>query len=215
MSTGAPVVPSKPKTSGLAIASLILGIMASKKIKASGGTVGGRGLATAGIIISIVTLILGLVLAVALVYYDLTGAKDMATQVQCQNNLKLLCVVTWQYANKNKLALPPVNTWPEVFLKKENLLENDDISCPGKGGAGRTYAMNAKLNGVRHGEIRRPVQTVMFFECSPGTPPSGIASDLPSEPPHTSGWPIAFCDGHVELVPPHRLDRIVWDPKAE
>jgi hypothetical protein len=92
MSTGAPVgqSSSKPKTSGLAIASLILGIIGPcslgllsivglilgivglKKIKASGGAVGGRGLAIAGILVSIITLIIGVAAAVAIVG-DATG----------------------------------------------------------------------------------------------------------------------------------------------
>jgi general secretion pathway protein G len=51
-----------PCTAGLAsIAGLILGIMGLKKIKAGGGAVGGRGLAIAGIIVSVVTLILCLI----------------------------------------------------------------------------------------------------------------------------------------------------------
>ena len=56
-----------PCTLGLAsIAGLILGIVGLKKIKAGGGAVGGRGLAIAGIIVSVVTLIIGLILAVIL-----------------------------------------------------------------------------------------------------------------------------------------------------
>ena len=54
-----------PCTLGLAsIAGLILGIVGLKKIKAGGGAVGGRGLAIAGIIVSVATLIIGLILAV-------------------------------------------------------------------------------------------------------------------------------------------------------
>jgi general secretion pathway protein G len=56
-----------PCTLGLAsIAGIILGIVGLKKIKAGGGAVGGRGLAIAGIIVSVVTLIIGLILAVIL-----------------------------------------------------------------------------------------------------------------------------------------------------
>ena len=84
MSTTANNPSTKVKTSGLAIASLIcgivgpctlglasivgliLGIVGLKKIKAGGGAVGGRGLAIAGIIVSVVTLIIGLILAVIL-----------------------------------------------------------------------------------------------------------------------------------------------------
>jgi hypothetical protein len=197
---------------------LILGIVAAKKIKASGGTIGGRGLAIAGIIVSILTLIIGLVVGAAVIggaYYGLTGAKDMATQMICLNNAKQLGVAAQMYANENKDVLPPVNTWPEV-LKKGNLLHSDEaFSCPGRGITGRAFAMNAKLSGVRLSQIPKPGQTVMFFECSPGAPPSGIASDLPSEPPHTAGWTIGFCDGHTEVVPLNRRDQLIWDPKAE
>jgi general secretion pathway protein G len=70
-----------PKTSGLAIAGvvvglagfcapvvgglagLILGIVAMRQIKRSGGTVGGRGLAIAAIVVSSVTLMVGLLVA--------------------------------------------------------------------------------------------------------------------------------------------------------
>ena len=73
----APPLPESPKTSGLAIAALIcgiagictgglgglvgliLGIVALKKIGESGGTVGGRGLAIAAIIVGAFTLIIG------------------------------------------------------------------------------------------------------------------------------------------------------------
>ena len=239
MTTGAPVVPSKPKTSGLAITSLtlgiigpcslgllsivglILGIVAAKKIKASGGAIGGRGLAIAGIIVSIITLIIGLVIAAIvgasalLGVAGFTAAKDMVGQTVCVNNARQLGVAAQMYANENKDVLPPVDTWPEV-LKKGNLLHGDQVfSCPGRGITGRAFAMNAKLNGVRLSQVPRRGETVMFFECSPGAPPSGVASDLPSEPPHTAGWTIAFCDGHTEVVPLNRRDQLIWDPKAE
>ena len=130
MTTGAPVVPSTPKTSGLAITSLILGIvgpcslgllsivglilgiMAAKKIKASGGTIGGRGLAVAGIIVSILTLIIGLAIAAAIAagtFYGLTGAKDIAGQVMCENNLRQLCAATINYCTDQKGKLPPAD----------------------------------------------------------------------------------------------------------
>ena len=236
MTTGAPVVPSTPKTSGLAITSLILGIiggctlgllsivglilgiMAAKKIKASGGTIGGRGLAIAGIIVSILTLIIGLALAAALAagaFYGLTGAKDIAGQVMCENNLRQLCAATINYCTDQKGKLPPADTWPEVLKEGGYISDAGLLTCPGKENAGRTYAMNAKLGGIDISLVRQRTKTVMFFECSPGAPPSGGPSDLPPEPPHLSGWIICFCDGHTEVVPLNRRDQLLWDPKAE
>ena len=239
MSTGAPVTPSKPKTSGLAIASLILGIVggcslgvlsivglilgivAAKKIKAGGGAVGGRGMAIAGIIISIVTLIIGLVLAAAVLggvlvgLTGLTGAKDMGTQLMCENNLRQLCGATVSYANDRKGEFPPAATWPEVLKESGHISDAGILTCPGKENAGRTYAMNAKLGGMHIEQVHNQSQTVLFFECSPGAPPSGGPSDLPPEPTHTGGWTIGFCDGHTELVPLNRRDQLIWDPQAE
>jgi len=235
MTTGAPVVPSKPKTSGLAIASLILGIVggcslgllsivglvlgivASKKIKASGGTIGGRGMAVAGIIISIVTLILGLVLAGGVFVAWFAGSKaiGMAEQVVSETNITNLCKAAISYSADNGGALPPADSWPEALRKGGYLSGNDLLVLPGKKDASRAYAMNAKLGGVDISQVRQRTQTVLFFECSPGAPPSGGPSDLPPEPPHTGGWGIGFCDGHPEIVPLNRRDQLIWDPKVE
>ena len=239
MSTGAPVVPSQPKTSGLAIASLvcgivgpctggllsivgiILGIVGMGKIKRSGGAVGGRGLAIAGLIVSVVTLIIGLAIATIFGIGALLGlaglstVKDMGTQAMCENNVRQLCVAAHQYAKANNDTLPPADTWPEA-LKNGHFLESDTaLSCLGRGITGRAFAMNAKVGGMPWSKVRRQSEAVLFFECSPGAPPSGGPSDLPPEPPHTGGWTIGFCDGHVEIVPLNRRDQLIWDPKAE
>ena len=238
MTTGAPVGPSsgKPKTSGLAITSLILGIVGGcslgllsivglilgivglKKIKASGGAVGGRGLAIAGIIISVVTLIIGLALGALIAggaWYGLTEAKGQAQQFQCLSNLKQLCIATINYSADQKGQLPPADTWPEVLKEGGYISDAGILTCPGKANAGRTYAMNAKLGGMRIEQVHNQNQTVLFFECSPGAPPAGDRADLPPEPPHAGGWPIGFCDGHVEIVPLNRRDQLIWDPQAE
>ena len=239
MTTGAPVVPSTPKTSGLAITSLILGIvggctlgllsivglilgiMAAKKIKASGGTIGGRGLAIAGIIVSILTLIIGLAIAAIVGAGALLGvaglstAKDFATQAMCENNLRQLCGATLNYTNNSNGEFPTPTIWPSV-LKEGGYMSDDGIlTCPGKGNAGRAYAMNAKLGGVRMTQVRNSSRTVLFFECSPGAPPSGGPSDLPPEPTHTGGWIIGFCDAHTELVPLNGRDQLIWEPLAQ
>ena len=117
------------------------------------------------------------------------------------------------YSADQKDAFPPADTWPETL---ERYLGGGKIlTLPGQKDGGRAYAMNAKLDGMRRSQITRPSETVLFFECAPGSPPGAGRADLTPEPPHSGGWLIAFCDGHVEMVPPYRLDRIVWDPKAE
>jgi len=228
MTTGAPVVPSKPKTSGLAIASLILGIVggcslgvlsivglvlgivAAKKIKASGGAMGGRGMAVAGIVLSIVTLILGLVLA-ALGWYGITGACDMANSASSANNVKQLCSATMQYATSHRQKLPPADTWPEVFQQQVGL-SPQVMADPADEKGGRAYAMNAALAG---GTLVAPDpgRTVLFFECRPGAPACGGQDLLPEKPRHANLYVIGFLDGHVESVPPENIRGLIWEPK--
>ena len=57
------------------IAGLVLSIVALKKIDASGGTLGGRGLAIAGIIASAVCILIGLVIGLGVLVALLTGTR--------------------------------------------------------------------------------------------------------------------------------------------
>jgi hypothetical protein len=94
----------QPKTSGMAIASLvcgifafcvpllpgiigiILGIVAIRKINSSGGAIGGKGLAIGGLVTSgIGTVIVGLLLP-AMMLPALSRAKAKANRVKCVNN---------------------------------------------------------------------------------------------------------------------------------
>ena len=96
-----------PKTSALAIASLvcgilwgcgalsllglILGIVALSKISKSEGRLGGKGIALAGVIVSAVFLLLSLVfvpIMAGLLLPALSRARDAARKAQCMNNLK-------------------------------------------------------------------------------------------------------------------------------
>jgi len=83
-----------PKTSGLAIASLVTGlagfcipivggivgiilaVVALRQIGRSGGAVGGKGLAIGGLVVSVVTLLFGLVLGVVMVAFGLYAGRQ-------------------------------------------------------------------------------------------------------------------------------------------
>jgi hypothetical protein len=99
--------PAKPgKTSGFAIASLVcgflgflllpglfgvvFGIMAIRQINASGGTVGGKGLAIGGLVLSGITIAAtGVIVLMARMLLPALGkAKAKANRMKCSNNLK-------------------------------------------------------------------------------------------------------------------------------
>jgi type II secretory pathway pseudopilin PulG len=230
--SGAPA--AAPKTSGLAIASVvcgivglctlgigsiigcILGIVALRRISRSGDRIGGRNLAIAGIIMTPCTFFVSLIftgMLAALLLPAVGGAMDAANSVQSQNNTRALYKAVITYCMDNKDRLPPPDDWPTVldpYLadKEHNLTDPSDPAGT------RSYAMNAALNSMSMNMVLAPSRTVLFFECAPGSPPGGGRESLPLRPRHHKGYIIMFVDGHMEGVSPENLGQLIWDPKS-
>ena len=234
-----PSAPAQPKTSGLAIASIvlgiaglctvgltgivgiILGIIALKKIGRSGGQVAGRGLAIGGLVASIITLLLGAIFVAASFFLWIGGSRAWQTasvtsqRMIMQSRIAMLCQATRGYAAENEDRFPPPDTWPQA-LKDARVLPDDTMLIdPWDPAAGRVIAMNALLAGKKSSDLRQRSKTVLFFECAPGAPPAGGAANLPTEPRDRAGYVIGFCDGHVETVPKQQVGRLTWDPQDE
>ncbi|MCX5676288.1 MAG: DUF4190 domain-containing protein [Planctomycetota bacterium] len=222
-----PAAPAKAKTSGLAIASLalgiagpctlglgsiiglILGIVGLVKIGRSAGAKGGRGLAIAGIAVSGLGILILPVLA-AILLPAVFGALDLANSASSANNVRQLCMTAHQYAASHREQLPPADSWPQVFREQVGL-SADVMTDPGDDKGGRAYAMNGGLGGtIQH---PGPSQTVLFFECRPGAPPAGGPDLLPDKPRHAGRYVIGFLDGHVESVPPEEVRQLIWQPR--
>jgi prepilin-type processing-associated H-X9-DG protein len=232
MSNVPPAAPAaQPKTSRMAIASLvcgivgpctvgiasiagiILGIVGLVKIGKSASVLRGRGLAIAGIVVSGLGIVLlpflGMFLAILMP--AVFGARELAYQTSSANNVKQLCTATMLYATSNRQKLPPVDTWPEVFQQQEGL-SPEVMADPSDQAAGRAYAMNAGLAGKTIA-VFDSSRTVLFFECKPGAPASGGPELLPEKPRHGGRYVIGFMDGHVEPVPPENVKNLVWQIK--
>ncbi|HUU93662.1 MAG TPA: DUF4190 domain-containing protein [Phycisphaerae bacterium] len=196
-----------------AILAVILGIVGLVKISKSHGALGGKGMAIAGIVLGgLFFLALPFIgLMAAIIAPAFMSARGMAQSAMSMNNLKQLSMAAQVYAVERDGALPSPDRWPqelEQFYGSDQVLKN-----PANPDAGRGYAMNAALGGMRLDSIPEAARTVLFFECAPGAPPSGGPGLLPTPPRHSRGHNIAFCDGHVEVVSPDDLDRLIWDPK--
>jgi prepilin-type processing-associated H-X9-DG protein len=231
-----PVIPSAPrrapvatgKLSGMAIASLVLGVLglptlgltaliglilgliAMGKIRRSQGALRGWELALAGTIISGVFLLMLPILA-ALFLPALAQAKSKAQSIVCMNNLKQLALGARIYSSDNQEKLPAADTWcdkiqpsvgsPRVFL------------CPSADPGKRShYAYNVRLSGVEASKISAPAQTVMFFECDGGWNASGGPERTLKKSRHGKTFSVAFVDGHVEIMTEQRLRQVRWDP---
>jgi len=222
-----------PRTSGLAIASLILGIcafmccvsgalglilgiIALSKIANSEEPLQGRGLAIAGIITSVVGMIIALGIFAAIMLPAMTKAKSQAQSAVMMSKGKQLAMSMMMYANDNDEKLPDPEQWTEQI--DEYLGGNHSVlNSIYEPGAGRVWAMNENLKDLSMSDIPRPSNTVLIFECEPGSPPSGNIQMLraprsPRPRGHISHI-IVFLDGHIERVKPDRLEDLIWIPE--
>ncbi|MCX5647824.1 MAG: DUF4190 domain-containing protein [Planctomycetota bacterium] len=218
-----------PKTSGLAIASLVLGIVGPctvglgsimgiilgivglVKIGKSAGAKGGRGLAIAGIVVSAAGLLV-LPLLAAILLPAVFSALDQANAVSSTNNVGQLCTAAQVYATSHRQQLPPADSWPQVFQEQMEF-PAAVMADPADQQGGRAYAMNAALDGKAVAPDMG--RTVLFFECRPGAPPAGGPELLPDKPRHAGRYVIGFLDGHTESVAPEEVRQLIWQPKRE
>jgi competence protein ComGC len=131
---GMQMQPMQPqKTSGLAIASLvlgglgmcsagltglvglILGIVALVSINKSQGQLGGKGLAIAGISVSAVFTLLMVPMMMAIAIPNFVKARSTAQHNACINNLRQLDGATEQWALENKKTEKDTPTWKDLI----------------------------------------------------------------------------------------------------
>jgi hypothetical protein len=218
------------KTSGLAIASLvlaicglftcglaafpglILGIVALCIISKRAGQLKGNGLAIAGVVISAVTIVILPIIAfmMALLMPALASARTQGRTAVLLSNAKQICIAMYMYCDENEGRFPQVDNWPVVLAPY--LGDTKILHSPFEPHTGRAWAMNAYLNGLRLSDIKMPHRTVLIFEIRPGGPVAGGRDLLPPRPTGRRGCVIGFVDGHSEVVRRERLGELIWIP---
>jgi prepilin-type processing-associated H-X9-DG protein len=216
--------PGGSKTSGMAIASLVLGILgfcgitalvglvlgivALTKISRSGGRLSGQGMAIAGICVSGFMLLFSVPMVAGMMLPALARAKQQAQAVNCINNMRQLGLGVKIYANGHGGMLPPATTWCDAI--QSNVGSPKVYQCPTEPGLRCAYAFNAKLGGKKDNQI--DPQTVLLFESDAGWNATGSASELKPHR-HSSGMAtVAFADGSVQKISQTRLSTLRWDP---
>ncbi len=139
----APAIAATPKTSGLAIASLVTGLtclsplaiifghMSLSRIKKSGGAVTGSGLALAGTILGYVSLALNLLLVIPIL---VTGAKAWekgANRSACIMNQRNVEQMIQSYANLKSLEEGASLDMEKIMADLE--VEGISTTCPDGG----------------------------------------------------------------------------------
>ena len=219
-----PPATSPDKTSGMAIASLVLGILgfcgitailglilgiaAHLKIRKSGGRLKGGGLATAGIVISGFMLFVSLLIGAALLLPALAKFKQQAQNSSCSNNARQVALAVRLYADENDGKCPPAVNWCDAILN--NLPGPDALQCPQRRGEKSGFAFNAKLAGKTLSSI--PPDTVLIFESDGGWNFTGGPSAVVPRPPHGKSCVFGFADGSVRQVGRDELPQLRWEP---
>jgi prepilin-type processing-associated H-X9-DG protein len=230
--------PPPPKTSGMAVASLVLGILALftcvtslpglilgiialVQISRNPGRLRGQGMALAGTIISGLAVLLVPILA-AILFPVFARARDAAIQTSCLNNVKQLSMAVQMYKTDWDNSYPLAENWneaigeyvrPSVAQKSSSKLSGVWV-CPAAKSKEPAYALNEMLAGVSEKDVNFPAETVGIYESLPGRNQVGGATLLPSPPRHHGGNSIGFADGHVKSVDAHETGGLVWDPKT-
>jgi len=195
-----------PRAAGLAIASLVLGILsvtclsilagipalilgalAMQRIGRSAGTLGGKGQALAGVIMGGISFaLLPLVAAVLAIAASVTvpamlAKRSKAQEVACLNNVRQCTQACTRYAQEHDTALPKV--WGDAAKYVVNETPGKSLlHCPADPDRFDSYEI---VNpGRRLVELGHPVETVIVREIRAN---------------HHGKRAVGFADGHVEM----------------
>jgi len=193
-----------------ALVGLILGIVGLTKIKKSEGRLSGSGLAIAGIVVSGIFLLM-LPLFAAMLLPALAKAKAKAQAIQCLNNAKQISLGIMMVTDANTNICPEAATWCDDVLPEVGA--NTIFLCSAGDPNDRChFALNQQLAGKDITEVKNPATTVMIFESDGGWNLNGGSELLLREPRHNQKLIVGFVDGHVEMLATSQLAQLNWAP---
>lgn len=220
----------KPKTSRLAIAAFVMGLLSMTcilwpflalpaivcgivglvKISKSNGQLKGTGFAVTGLVIpAVLTFILPLFLAIMMP--ALAKTKMIAQRVVCGTNLKGLSTAMIVYMNDYGDKYPTQDQWCDLLMQEADVSPMS-FRCPLDPEGSFSYAINENLYTIEPGKVLPPAQMVAIFEANLGRNGVGGPDDLVLRHDQNQrvGCNIGFADGHVEFVTEDRIADLQW-----
>jgi len=213
------------KTSGLAIASLvlailspftcflsaipsiILGIVALVKISQSRGQSKGTGLAITGIALPVIFLPVVAIL-MGILMPALLRTRQLALRVHCTANMSNLGKDMLIYTNDHD-SFPSTLKWCDLLIEHTDTTR-PTFHCIASATPPHTcnYAMNKNIENFDTGNA--PPDMVLLFETKPGWNQAGGPELLSTDNHQGEGCNVLFIDGSVRFIRTRNLDELKW-----
>ncbi|MBN2020028.1 MAG: DUF4190 domain-containing protein [Sedimentisphaerales bacterium] len=211
------------KTSGMAIASMvfgilsfctflltapiafILGIISLVMITKSKGQLKGTGFAVAGIVTPVVALPF-VALVMGIMMPALARTRMIVYRMNCGENLAGLGKAMLLYSGDNNDKFPSCEQWCDLLIEYEDVDPNQ-FRCRGASKGPCNYSMNKNVEELG---AKAPADMVLLFESKPGWNQSGGPELLSIGNHQEEGCNVLFCDGHVAFVKTEEIDTLKW-----
>lgn len=213
-----------PKTSGLAIAALVLailspftcfitaipaiiiGIVALVKIPQSRGQLKGTGLAVTAIALPVVLVpVAACLMGIFMPAFD--RGRQIAFRAVCGKNMSGLGKAMLIYANDYADEFPTQTEWCDLLMKYADV-PREGFRCKGAQGGRCNYAMNKNVWNFSERDI--PPDMVVLFETHPGWNQVGGPEILTTDNHQGEGCNILFADNRVEFVKIEDIRKLKW-----
>jgi competence protein ComGC len=184
--------------------------MAKSRIRQSQGALTGSSMATTGIVLSAVAMVLTLLLIIpaALLLPALSKAKERAQTINCVNHVKQLSLAVRMYASDNNDHFPSAANWCDAV---QNYVGSPrPYQCAADSSLRCAFAYNQKLDGLKDDEINP--QTVLFFESSTGWNAAGGPELFDAHKHSRTRIVVGYADGSVHQLPRSQLETLRWEP---
>lgn len=191
-----------------AIPAIILGIVALVKIAHSNGRLKGNGFAIPGIVVPIVAGIFMLPFMLGITLPALVRVKYQAQRMACCTNMRSLSLAIQMYADDHDDKFPTGSKWCDLLIEHAGV-DRMIYRCPGATEGPCNYAMNENVAGL--GPFNQS-DLVLLFETHPGWNQTGGSEMMTTENHRGEGCNVVFIDSHVEFVKTQELSRLRWKP---
>jgi prepilin-type processing-associated H-X9-DG protein len=210
------------KTSGLAIAALVLailsfftclitaipaivmGIVVLVKISQSRGQLKGTGIAITAIVLPI---ILSMPIWMGILMPALFRVRQIAFRTVCDQNMSGLGMAMLIYANDYDDKFPTQTEWCDLLMKYTEV-PAEGFRCRGALEGPCNYAMNKNLENFSKGDA--PPDIVTLFETYPGWNQVGGPEMLTTDNHQDEGCNVLFADNSVRFIKKRDLHKLKW-----